>query len=89
MSERYIKKSELKNHIRDIPDFPKEGIIFKDITTLLKDKNALKNQPKCTSQPKPLKSASRTAQTFHCVTQNLEKERKQIKNSAIGNLMIG
>ena len=27
----------LKNAIRDIPDFPKEGIIFKDITTLLQD----------------------------------------------------
>lgn len=28
---------ELKNTIRDVPDFPKKGIIFKDITTLLKD----------------------------------------------------
>ncbi|MCM2263699.1 MAG: adenine phosphoribosyltransferase, partial [Desulfuromonadales bacterium] len=28
---------ELKNSIRDIPDFPKKGIIFKDITTLLSD----------------------------------------------------
>ncbi|MDD5073108.1 MAG: adenine phosphoribosyltransferase [Candidatus Omnitrophica bacterium] len=28
---------ELKKSIRDIPDFPKKGIIFKDITTLLKD----------------------------------------------------
>lgn len=27
---------ELKKHIRDVKDFPKEGIIFKDITTLLK-----------------------------------------------------
>ncbi len=27
----------LKNIIRDIPDFPKKGIIFKDITTLLAD----------------------------------------------------
>lgn len=27
----------LKSFIRDIPDFPKKGIIFKDITTLLKD----------------------------------------------------
>jgi adenine phosphoribosyltransferase len=25
----------LKGHIRDIPDFPKKGIIFRDITTLL------------------------------------------------------
>lgn len=30
----------IKNAIRDIPDFPKPGIIFKDITTLLNDKNA-------------------------------------------------
>lgn len=28
---------ELKKIIRDIPDFPKKGIIFKDITTLLAD----------------------------------------------------
>ena len=28
---------ELKNIIRDVPDFPKKGIIFKDITTLLGD----------------------------------------------------
>lgn len=28
---------ELKNIIRDVPDFPKKGIIFKDITTLLAD----------------------------------------------------
>lgn len=28
---------ELKNIIRDIHDFPKKGIVFKDITTLLQD----------------------------------------------------
>ncbi len=37
-----IKKSDLKKYIRDIPDFPKPGIMFKDISTLLKDKDALK-----------------------------------------------
>jgi adenine phosphoribosyltransferase len=37
-----MKKTDLKKIIRDIPDFPKKGILFKDITTLLKDKNALK-----------------------------------------------
>jgi len=37
-----IKKGDLKKYIRDIPDFPKKGIIFKDITTLLKDKEAFK-----------------------------------------------
>ena len=30
----------LKEHIRDIPDFPKEGITFKDITPLLAHKKA-------------------------------------------------
>lgn len=28
---------DLKSKIRDIPDFPKPGIVFKDITTLLED----------------------------------------------------
>ncbi len=28
---------DLKSIIRDIPDFPKKGIVFKDITTLLQD----------------------------------------------------
>lgn len=30
----------LKSSIRDIPDFPKPGIVFKDLTTLLKDAKA-------------------------------------------------
>src|SRR5438309_7930366 len=32
----------LASLIRDIPDFPKKGILFKDITTLLKDAAAFK-----------------------------------------------
>lgn len=31
----------LKSTIRDIPDFPKPGVVFKDITTLLQDGEAL------------------------------------------------
>jgi adenine phosphoribosyltransferase len=31
---------DLRDWIRDVPDFPKPGIVFKDITTLLKDKKA-------------------------------------------------
>ena len=31
----------LEHHIRDIPDFPKPGILFKDITPLLLDASAL------------------------------------------------
>ncbi len=33
---------EVKDKIRSIPDFPKKGIIFKDITTALKDADTLK-----------------------------------------------
>jgi adenine phosphoribosyltransferase len=33
---------ELRRLIRDIPDFPKKGILFKDITTLLKDAAAFR-----------------------------------------------
>lgn len=33
---------ELKDKIRSINDYPKEGIIFRDITTLLRDKDAYK-----------------------------------------------
>jgi adenine phosphoribosyltransferase len=32
---------QLKTKIRDIPDFPKPGIVFKDITPLLKDPDSL------------------------------------------------
>ena len=30
----------LKDYIRSIPDYPKKGILFRDITTLIKDENA-------------------------------------------------
>jgi adenine phosphoribosyltransferase len=32
----------LAEKIRDVPNFPKEGILFKDITTLLQDANAFR-----------------------------------------------
>lgn len=37
-----MKKIKLESYIRSIPDFPKPGILFRDITTLLKDKKAFK-----------------------------------------------
>ena len=37
-----MKTEEIKSLIRDIYDFPKEGIIFRDITTLIKDPKGLK-----------------------------------------------
>jgi adenine phosphoribosyltransferase len=33
---------DLKSIIRDIPDFPKPGIVFRDITTLLSDRDGLR-----------------------------------------------
>ena len=33
---------DLREHIRDIPNFPKPGIVFKDITTLLANADALR-----------------------------------------------
>ena len=33
---------DLKSKIRDVPDFPRKGIVFKDITTLLKEAAAFR-----------------------------------------------
>ncbi len=33
---------DFKSYIRDIPDFPEKGVVFKDITPLLKDAKALR-----------------------------------------------
>ena len=33
---------DLKQHIRHVPDFPKAGILFYDITTLLRDPQGFK-----------------------------------------------
>ena len=41
MSEKVIE--QLKSSIRNIPDFPKKGILFRDITTLLKDGKRFKD----------------------------------------------
>src|SRR6266511_4444344 len=37
-----VTTKDLATRIRDIPDFPKPGILFKDITTLLKDGESFK-----------------------------------------------
>jgi len=31
---------DLKEHIRSIQDYPKKGVLFRDITTLIKNENA-------------------------------------------------
>jgi len=38
MSPSGLNSDQLKKQIREVPDFPKQGILFYDITTLLKDK---------------------------------------------------
>ena len=42
---------ELAKFIRDVPDFPKKGIIFKDITPLLADPAALDEAVAALAQP--------------------------------------
>ena len=37
-----MKELRLKDYIRDVPGFPKPGILFRDITPLLVDKRALR-----------------------------------------------
>ena len=34
---------DLKEYIRSIPDYPKKGILFRDITTLIKNEKAFSN----------------------------------------------
>lgn len=33
---------DLKDYVRTIPDFPEEGVMFRDITTILQDKDGLR-----------------------------------------------
>jgi adenine phosphoribosyltransferase len=37
---KYINSMNLKSYIRSIPNYPKEGILFRDITTLIKNEDA-------------------------------------------------
>jgi len=41
-SHKAILEKKLKDHIRGIPDFPKKGILFYDITTLLQHPQAFR-----------------------------------------------
>lgn len=40
LKKENVMLAEIQQKIRDIPDFPKKGIIFRDITTLIKDATA-------------------------------------------------
>jgi len=41
----------LARHIRSVPDFPKKGIVFRDVTTLLKDREAYQAAVDLLAQP--------------------------------------
>ncbi len=42
---------DLRKYVRDIPDFPKEGILFRDITPLLADAGALRAAVQALAEP--------------------------------------
>lgn len=44
-------EARLRSLIRDVPDFPKPGILFKDITPLLADGNALRDVTRAMAEP--------------------------------------
>lgn len=50
---------QLRTFIRDVPDFPKPGILFKDITPLLRSPRAL--QAACAMLAEPFRDAGVTA----------------------------
>ena len=43
MTETNKTGFDLKKKIRNVPDFPKKGIVFRDITTLIGDKDAFRH----------------------------------------------
>ena len=46
-----MSAEELKSYIRDVPDFPKAGIVFKDITPLLRNSVALEKTMRLLAEP--------------------------------------
>ncbi len=50
-SEDRVKITKLRDLIRDVPDFPKPGIVFKDITPLLADPAGLSLAVEYLTQP--------------------------------------
>lgn len=46
-----MSPSDLRHYIRDIPDFPKPGILFRDVTPLLQDAAALRAAVEAVAAP--------------------------------------
>jgi adenine phosphoribosyltransferase len=51
MSSTLTLQVRLQALIRDVPDFPKAGIVFKDITPLLADADALRDATRAMAEP--------------------------------------
>jgi adenine phosphoribosyltransferase len=51
MNEQMNAEAELRKFIRDIPDFPKPGILFRDLTPLLADAGALRLAVEAMAEP--------------------------------------
>ena len=53
---------DLKKFIRSIPDYPKKGILFRDITTLIKDEKAFEETiNQIVEKSKKVKSVAKSA----------------------------
>ncbi|HEX7154462.1 MAG TPA: adenine phosphoribosyltransferase [Thermoanaerobaculia bacterium] len=59
MTTALMNMEELRSFIRDVPDFPKPGILFKDITPLLRSADALETA--CRELAEPFLSSKITA----------------------------
>jgi len=46
-----MNAEQIKNLVRDVPDFPKKGVIFKDITPLLSDVTAFREAVRLLAAP--------------------------------------
>ncbi|HZP15749.1 MAG TPA: adenine phosphoribosyltransferase, partial [Nocardioides sp.] len=46
-----LEHAWLKDHIRDIPDFPRAGVVFKDLTPLLAHPQAFSSAVKAIALP--------------------------------------
>ena len=42
LEERVDKVKKLEDYVKSIPDFPKPGIIFRDVTAVIQDPEGLK-----------------------------------------------
>jgi len=51
VTDGLLTADELRERVRNVPDFPKPGIVFRDVTTLLKDHLALRSAVELLAAP--------------------------------------